>query len=116
MKDEIKEILDKITDEDWYEEKDLTGIKWIELKQEETNLLYDYITNLQEKYEELKDELYSTNQVVNELLDERDRNKKAIEYIKSYNLPDNLGKLSEAPISVSELKDLLNILGGDDNE
>ncbi len=53
MKDEIKEILDKITDEDWYEEKDLTGTKWIELKQEETNLLYDYITYLQEENKRL---------------------------------------------------------------
>ena len=43
---------------------------------------------------------------------------KAIEYIKSYNLPEDLGHLGEAPISIRELRDLLNILqnGSDDNE
>ena len=35
---------------------------------------------------------------------------KAIEYIKSYNLPKDLGHLGEAPISIRELRDLLNIL------
>ena len=39
---------------------------------------------------------------------------KAIEYIKSYNLPEDLGSLSECPISVGDLKELLNILNGDE--
>lgn len=51
MKDEIKGILDKLKDNDWYEELDLTGTKWIELTQEETNQLLNYITNLQQENE-----------------------------------------------------------------
>lgn len=54
MNNEIKEILDKLKDNDWYEELDLTGTKWIELKQEETNQLLDYITNLQQENEHLR--------------------------------------------------------------
>ena len=59
MKDEIKEILDKLKDDDWYDELDLTGDKWIELKQTETKQILDYITNLQQDntmYAQLKDE------------------------------------------------------------
>ena len=47
MNKEIEEILDKLKDKDWYEELDLTGTKWIELKQEETNLLLSYIEQLE---------------------------------------------------------------------
>lgn len=47
MNDEIKEILDKLKDDDWYDELDLTGDKWIELKQTETKQILDYIANLQ---------------------------------------------------------------------
>lgn len=47
MNNEIKEILDKLKDGNWYDELDLTGTMWIELKWEETHLLLDYITNLQ---------------------------------------------------------------------
>lgn len=36
MNEEIKEILDKLKDNDWYEELDLTGTKWIELKKRKT--------------------------------------------------------------------------------
>lgn len=57
MKDEnIKEILDKLKDNDWYEEFDLTGTKWIELKQEETKQILDYITNLQQEIEKLNND------------------------------------------------------------
>ena len=44
---EIEELLDKLKDKDWYDELDLTGTKWIELKQEETNLLLSYIEQLE---------------------------------------------------------------------
>lgn len=49
MNNEIKEILDKLKDDGWYDELDLTGDKWIELKQTETKQILDYITNLQEE-------------------------------------------------------------------
>ena len=49
MNKEIEEILDKLKDKDWYEELDLTGTKWIELKQEETNLLLSYIEQLEKR-------------------------------------------------------------------
>lgn len=54
MSDEIKEILDKLKDRDWYNELDLTGTMWIELTWEETHLLSDYITNLQQENKKLK--------------------------------------------------------------
>ena len=59
MNDEIKEILDKLKDDNWYDELDLTGEMWIELRWKETHLLLDYITNLQQDntmYAQLKDE------------------------------------------------------------
>lgn len=54
INNEIKEILDKLKDGNWYNELDLTGTMWIELRWEETHLLLDYITNLQEELEEEK--------------------------------------------------------------
>ena len=36
--------------------------------------------------------------------------KEAREYIESYNLPKDLGHLGEAPISIRELRDILEIL------
>ena len=54
MIDEIKELIDKLKDNDWYDELDLTGTKWVELTWEETHLLLDYITTLQEENKELK--------------------------------------------------------------
>jgi DNA repair exonuclease SbcCD ATPase subunit len=62
MNDEIKEILDKLKDNNWYEELDLTGTKWIELKQEETNQLLDYITNLQQENDNLKNIISSVKE------------------------------------------------------
>ena len=35
------------------------------------------------------------------------------EYIESYNLPKDLGHLGEAPISIRELRDILEILDKD---
>lgn len=54
MNKEIEELLDKLKDKDWYEELDLTGTKWIELKQEETNLLLSYIEQLEKENKFLK--------------------------------------------------------------
>ena len=34
-----------------------------------------------------------------------------VEYIKSYNLPEDLGHLGEAPISIRELREILRLLG-----
>lgn len=94
MNDEIKGILDKLKDNDWYEELDLTGTKWIELTQEETNQLLNYITNLQKENERLRTVLNGSDE----------KRKRTIEYIKS-NYIDN-------PIEFK--KDLLKILGGDE--
>ena len=60
MNDEIKEILDKLKDDDWYDELDLTGDKWIELKQTETKQILDYITSLQKENKRLKAQLTDT--------------------------------------------------------
>lgn len=49
MNNDIKEILNKLKDINWYEELDLTGTMWIELTWEETHLLLNCITNLQER-------------------------------------------------------------------
>ena len=127
MNEDIKELLDKLKDKDWYEEFDLTGTKWIELKQEETNLLLNYITNLQEKCENL-DRVYKNLQEEHELVrcdlhnawswekgarkeaqDYKSRIDKAIEYIKR----DQRECLYENRMRHS---DLLNILQGDDKE
>ena len=53
MGNEIKEILNKLKDANWYNELDLTGTMWIELTWEETHLLLNYITNLEQKNERL---------------------------------------------------------------
>ena len=56
MNKEIKEIIDKLKDGNWYDELDLTGEMWIELRWKETHLLLDYITNLQQENERLKED------------------------------------------------------------
>ena len=61
------------------------------------------ILELLDEINRLKDELYSTNQVVNELLDIKTRNEKAVEYINTHYLNANE-------------PDLLNILTGGDEE
>ena len=57
MNKEIKEILDKLKDDGWYDELDLTGDKWIELKQTETKQILDYITDLQQEIKEANDSI-----------------------------------------------------------
>ena len=39
-----------------------------------------------------------------------------VEYIKSYNLPEDLGHFGEAPISIRELREILRMLGEIDVE
>ena len=64
MEDEIKQILDKLKDGNWYEELDLTGTMWIELRFEETHLLLDYITNLQEENNRLNNIITELNELI----------------------------------------------------
>lgn len=64
--------------------------------------------NQLEKYDKEVNKLFKENKELKSRID------KAIEYIESYNLPKDLGKLSEAPISVNELKELLKILKGEE--
>lgn len=45
----VDEILDMLNDGTWYEELDLTGTMWIKLRWKETQLLLNYITNLQKR-------------------------------------------------------------------
>ena len=137
MKDEIKEILDKLKDKDWYEELDLTGDKWIELKQTETKQILDYITNLQEENEEIKmtnlalaDDITKNKIIKQEVLTEccgisigeipmlkiqndeyKQRIDKAIEYIESY--LDNTGWLE---IGSQDVEVLINLLQGKSDE
>ena len=63
MSEETKEILDKLKDSNWYDELDLTGTRWIELTWKETHLLLDYITNLQQKVEQLEKENKELNKM-----------------------------------------------------
>ena len=83
MNDKIKEILDKLKDDNWYDELDLTGDKWIELKQTETKQILDYITNLQQAIKDTKDTaddmLFELKQE-NERLKEENNNKAMNDY------------------------------------
>ena len=127
MKDEIKEILDKLKDGNWYEELDLTGTMWIELRWEETHLLLDYITNLQEELERYQH--YSKTTGIEELKKENEKLKKDIKFYEySFNkFKERFEKGTEYikstkycgikidKISLEEyLNKLLNILNGDD--
>jgi len=78
MTKEIKEILNYMKQyvENKYEHDSEPMLNYKDLQ-----IVLDYITNLEQENERLKDELYSTNQVVNELLDSQSRNEKAIEDI-----------------------------------
>ena len=84
--------------------------------EEELEEAYKTITNLQEEiHKQIHTSIVQKKQIKN-LKKYKSRCEKAIEYIKSYNLPEDLGHLGEAPISIRELRDLLNILqGSEDN-
>ena len=74
--------------------------------------LLDYITNLQQENNNLKTSLDESQEVVNDLQQEnqklKSRIEKAIEYIKVNN--------SEWKWSMFGRDELLNILGGEDND
>ena len=99
MKDEIKEILDRLDFNEWEVDLYKVPITWSELY-----TIRDYITSLQEEnemYSQLKDEY-------------EDIIEKAIKYIKG-----NEFKASDGEIcyfcNMQVIRDLLNILQGVDN-
>ena len=111
MKDEIKEILDEL--ESMFEiseapEYIINGF----------NKIKDCITNLQKENEILKENAIHNDKVVdeakwNEML-YKSRNEKAREYIKN---KQELNKMfGTITLSKDSQNELLNILGGDDNE
>ena len=136
MKDEnIKEILEYL--------KALANGKWImlDLSNEEYKILYDYITNLQQKYEcaifigkelnkdneRLKEELEITQQKwdkdkqwvecrTKEWLDYKTRNEKAIEFMKENCdiITLNNGWIIRSELTTTGLGKLFKILNGGD--
>ena len=115
MKDEIKEILDTLENKECYINDEML------IYFDDAKLLLDYITNLQE-------ELYSTNQVVNELLDVKEENERLKEENKTLKdtlkLRTEIGSYMKRKIDNAieycnlytrlSAKDLLNILNGAD--
>ena len=65
-----------------------------------------YINNLQKYIDEKDKEIERLNNIIN----------KAIEYLESYNTDFKNCRSGEAPISIRELGDLLDILKGSDKE
>jgi hypothetical protein len=148
MKDEIKEILDYLKDEDEYYKKAeevIVGYGDLIIEKEDVDKVLDYITNLQQENKnqakrnsrqrlanQKQYELILKLQQENERLkiktkeqslllidyqdmeqryeDYKSRCEKAIEYLKSYNTDFEHCRFNEAPISLRELGDLLNIL------
>ena len=112
---EIEEILDKLKDKDWYEELDLTGTKWIELKQEETNLLLSYIEQLEKRNKQLYEGFMATQEELTDYATENERlennRDKAIEqcndWIKIYK------KLNSDERLILRLEEISRILKGD---
>lgn len=100
MKDEIKEILDRLKNEEFS----------TTLFQDEKNKLLDYITNLQEENEKVHKDF---NELSERYFFTKSRNEKAIEYInvgKTFDFID-VGKV------VNKIQnDLLNILQGEDKD
>ena len=98
MNDEIKEILDKLKSNNYP-----FGIATIDI-----NKLLDYITNLQQENERLKENNQDMQIEMAKCWQGID---KAIEYIKSY-------KNDYAPYELSDynIRELLNILQGENNE
>ena len=104
MKDEIKEILDKLKSNNYP-----FGIATIDI-----NKLEDYITNLQEENRILKENAEHNDKVVdkakwNEMI-YKSRNEKAIEYIKQQDM-----KYYGAVVE-NKMKIILNILQGEDKD
>ena len=103
MKDEIKEILDELKDEDNYIED--YGFRYKRIALDDVWHLLDYITNLQDKYERMKENAEILSNGCNELEQKID---KAIELINKHsNYPTYY-------LTGNIVKDLLSILQGSD--
>ena len=146
MSDEIKEIINSLkfvidnpTLEDEVGDEQVAIINYTELNAEESKQLLDYITNLQEELEITnkkweQDKMFCENRLI-EILELKEENRqtkllkdkyqlekevyksridKAVDYITTEQLYTNYqwGKSQYAKI----LKDLLNILNGDEDE
>ena len=85
------------------------GCDDFDYEREYTRKLEVYINQLKKKAElgEHYKHLYS------EVKKQKDD---VVEYIKSYNLPEDLGHFGEAPISIRELREILRMLGEIDVE
>ena len=110
MSEEIKEILDKLKNENNYQVDCNDGSAFKELYANEIYLLLDYITNLQEEKKQLKDgwqqEVYDKNEMLNRWYETQGRIDKAIEYIGN----GNIG------IPRKTRNKFINILQGDDKK
>ena len=85
MSEEIKEILDRLENCDNYKYRNDNGLSYKEIEGWEIDLLKDYITNLQEENEQLKELCDKYEEEHNTTFIEWQKdikaNKKAIEYI-----------------------------------
>ena len=120
MNNDIKEILDRLKDGNWYNTKDLTGTEWIELTWEETHLLLNYITNLKQEKQEMKNgwqqEVYNKDEILNRWYETQGRIDKAIEYIHNHQPVFELSNKEQIQewFEKEYYVELLNILQGDD--
>lgn len=127
MTEEIKEIFYKLRSDDYYEKHYQQSVYY----EKDLNKLENYITNLQKENEDLKKEIEHykimfSNYFYEELYpgeNEEDdiykqRNEKAVEYIKSHN-PSDIGicgnnKKYYYTLNEDSVDNLLNILEGGD--
>lgn len=106
MNKEIKEIFNKYGKEKYNDEYCLEFETYI-IELQELKKIYDYITNLQERF----NALLEAHKIADELETEyQNRINKAIEYIET---KYNVLLLSEPPKQAFKKEDLLNILKGE---
>lgn len=110
MKEEIKEILNRLDFNEWEVDLYKVPITWCELYD-----IRDYITNLQEENEKIrKMNMYKHkygSDMEGKYIIEKAKNKKAIEYIKEHYYEMIFG--GDFVVKSDELLNILN--GGDDN-
>ena len=123
MSDEVKEILDYLKDDNYFTESSEYEVSSYDLfkslNRVQTDKLLDYITNLQEENERLKENKLTPDELANllnqELIKQRDdyksRCEKATKHIKEHTENIDRGKYYEDYV---ETYDLLNILNGGD--
>jgi len=113
MSDEIKEILDKLKDENNYQVDCNDGSAFKELFANEINLLLDYITNLQEEITHLdKVNCHLRKKINNDIY--KSRIEKAAEYMQNHQLVFRLSNKKQIEEWFDEFyKNMSNILGGD---